>query len=370
MLRLIAAELRFRRGRALALLAGIAVATASFTVLTGASQSSKLEVRGQVARHFRTAYDVLVRPRGAPSALERQRGPRPAELPRRDLRRDHDDQLEDDPPRARRPDRRAAGDLRLRHADRADHAAGRRSTSSPGKRALFRLRSILDRRRRRASACATPTPTSTSRPARSRRRRRATAGTPKQTRAIRGLHARRASPADLPVALFGGLRLLARRATLALVLVGRRHRSAAATTAPSATRPRRSARAIQYPFPLLVAGIDPKAEAALDGADRAVVSGRWFKGDEDAQLLGKEYTKARVMPILAASTTPTQLARRLRDRPAPARRGRRLRAAPRTTPPAPTASCAPPPARPSHAARSPRPTPTTCSCARCARCST
>src|SRR3954451_5357546 len=74
MLRLIAAELRFRRGRALALLAGIAVATASFTVLTGASQPSKLEVRGQVARHFRTAYDVLVRPRGAPSALERRRG--------------------------------------------------------------------------------------------------------------------------------------------------------------------------------------------------------------------------------------------------------------------------------------------------------
>ena len=61
MLRLIAAELRHRRGRALALLAGIAVATASFTVLTGASESSRLEVRGDVAHHFRTAYDVLVR---------------------------------------------------------------------------------------------------------------------------------------------------------------------------------------------------------------------------------------------------------------------------------------------------------------------
>jgi putative ABC transport system permease protein len=74
MLRLIAAELRHRRGRALALLAGIAVATASFTVLTGASESSRLEVRGDVAQHFRTAYDVLVRPRGSMSTLERSEG--------------------------------------------------------------------------------------------------------------------------------------------------------------------------------------------------------------------------------------------------------------------------------------------------------
>src|ERR1700712_480154 len=74
MLRLTAAELRHRRGRALALLAGIAVATASFTVLTGASESSRLEVRGNVAQHFRTAYDVLVRPAGTITPLERTDG--------------------------------------------------------------------------------------------------------------------------------------------------------------------------------------------------------------------------------------------------------------------------------------------------------
>ena len=74
MFRLVAAELRHRRGRALALLAGIAVATAAFTVLTGASDSSRLEVRGAVAQHFRGTYDLLVRPPKTVSALERRAG--------------------------------------------------------------------------------------------------------------------------------------------------------------------------------------------------------------------------------------------------------------------------------------------------------
>jgi hypothetical protein len=71
---LILAELRHRRGRAAALLAGLFVATLSFTVLTGTSETQRLEVRGTVARSFRSAYDILVRPRGSRTPLERRAG--------------------------------------------------------------------------------------------------------------------------------------------------------------------------------------------------------------------------------------------------------------------------------------------------------
>ena len=55
-------------------MAGVALATAAFTVLTGASRTSRLEVRGEVSQQFRTAYDVLVRPPGARLPLERDAG--------------------------------------------------------------------------------------------------------------------------------------------------------------------------------------------------------------------------------------------------------------------------------------------------------
>jgi hypothetical protein len=74
MLRVVLGELRHRRGRTLALLAGILVATTSFTVLTGASHTQRLVARGTVARNFRGDYDVLVRPRGSRTALERRTG--------------------------------------------------------------------------------------------------------------------------------------------------------------------------------------------------------------------------------------------------------------------------------------------------------
>lgn len=72
MWRLIWAQLSRRPGRTAALLAGVAVATASFSVLTGASQTGRLQVRGEVERHFRTSYDILVRPRGSRTAEERR----------------------------------------------------------------------------------------------------------------------------------------------------------------------------------------------------------------------------------------------------------------------------------------------------------
>jgi putative ABC transport system permease protein len=72
--RLVAAELRSRRDRALALGSGILVASVSFSLLTAAVSTSQLAVRGTVARSFRPAYDILVRPASAVSSVERRDG--------------------------------------------------------------------------------------------------------------------------------------------------------------------------------------------------------------------------------------------------------------------------------------------------------
>ena len=74
MRRVVLGQLLHRRSRTLALLAGILVATTSFTVLTATSRTQRLDVRGTVARSFRGDYDVLVRPRGSRSPYERRTG--------------------------------------------------------------------------------------------------------------------------------------------------------------------------------------------------------------------------------------------------------------------------------------------------------
>ncbi|GIJ80126.1 FtsX-like permease family protein [Micromonospora phaseoli] len=70
MFRFIWAELRGRAGRSVALLVGVLVATTGFVVLTGATTTSRLEVTGAVERNTRAAYDILIRPPGARTALE------------------------------------------------------------------------------------------------------------------------------------------------------------------------------------------------------------------------------------------------------------------------------------------------------------
>ena len=68
--RLAWSQLRFRGTRALALLAGMMLAASAFTVLTAASRTAQLRTVGTVAAHFRPAFDILVRPRGSRTALE------------------------------------------------------------------------------------------------------------------------------------------------------------------------------------------------------------------------------------------------------------------------------------------------------------
>ena len=72
--RLVAREARSRRDRALALGSGILVASVSFSLLTAAVSTSQLAIRGTVARSFRPAYDILVRPESAVSSVERRDG--------------------------------------------------------------------------------------------------------------------------------------------------------------------------------------------------------------------------------------------------------------------------------------------------------
>jgi hypothetical protein len=72
--RLAWSQLRFRTARLIALLAGMLLATTAFTVLTGASRTAQLRTVGTVTAHFKPAYDILVRPKGSRTALETQTG--------------------------------------------------------------------------------------------------------------------------------------------------------------------------------------------------------------------------------------------------------------------------------------------------------
>ena len=68
--RLAWSQVRFRLARTLALVAGVLVAATAFTVLTAASHTAQARTVGKVSANFSPAYDILVRPKGARSAVE------------------------------------------------------------------------------------------------------------------------------------------------------------------------------------------------------------------------------------------------------------------------------------------------------------
>ena len=74
MSRLAWSQLRFRATRSLALLVGMLVAVTAFCVLTATARTSQLRTVGTVSAHFRAAYDILVRPKGARTQLESRSG--------------------------------------------------------------------------------------------------------------------------------------------------------------------------------------------------------------------------------------------------------------------------------------------------------
>ena len=72
MRRLVWSQFRHRPGRSASLGLAILVAAVSFTLLTASASTSALKVRGTLKSSFRPAYDILVRPPGAETALERR----------------------------------------------------------------------------------------------------------------------------------------------------------------------------------------------------------------------------------------------------------------------------------------------------------
>jgi putative ABC transport system permease protein len=73
MRRFVWSQFRFRRGRTAALAVAILVASVSFTLLTASTKTSSLRVHGTLTSSFRPAYDILVRPPGTSTELERSR---------------------------------------------------------------------------------------------------------------------------------------------------------------------------------------------------------------------------------------------------------------------------------------------------------
>jgi putative ABC transport system permease protein len=73
-LRFIWGQLRGRPRRTLAMLAGVLVATTGFTVLSAGAVVQRLRVEGAVQENYRPAYDILVRPKGSQTTLEKERG--------------------------------------------------------------------------------------------------------------------------------------------------------------------------------------------------------------------------------------------------------------------------------------------------------
>ena len=72
--RLAWSQVRFRPARTLALIIGVLVAATAFTVLTAASRTAQLRTTGAVSANFQPAYDILVRPKGARTAQENRTG--------------------------------------------------------------------------------------------------------------------------------------------------------------------------------------------------------------------------------------------------------------------------------------------------------
>ncbi len=72
--RYVVAQLRGRGARTAALLAGIVLACASLGVLVSTARTQNLEVRGTLGRSFRSSVDILVRPAGSETRLERSDG--------------------------------------------------------------------------------------------------------------------------------------------------------------------------------------------------------------------------------------------------------------------------------------------------------
>jgi putative ABC transport system permease protein len=72
--RLAWSQARFHPARTLALVLGVLIAATAFTVLTAASRTAQLRTIGAVSANYSPAYDILVRPAGARTSVEARTG--------------------------------------------------------------------------------------------------------------------------------------------------------------------------------------------------------------------------------------------------------------------------------------------------------
>ncbi|HEV7752238.1 MAG TPA: ABC transporter permease [Baekduia sp.] len=318
MLRLIVSELAHRRGRALAMLAGIAVATASFTVLTGASDSSRLEVRGNVTRHFRTAYDVLVRPRGSTQPLERRDG-----LVQQNFLSGIFGGITMGQYRAvgRTPGVDVAAPLAVfGYVMPTAYVPVRLGDAlRSGTRTAFSVRT------RWSAAHGTVVVRDPDSYVYVTRRPLAPFPPHDSSQSVKAL-------AFEDLGSGGGVQMcpIASSAASAFSLGARSWLSCWSTRNgrqglgrygdPASVVANLGAQ-VAFPFPLLIAGIDPDAEARLSGADRAVVSGRYLRSDEGVRTVPSSGIASGVVPVLAASSSAVDLTARAEVRRLPARAG-------------------------------------------------
>jgi putative ABC transport system permease protein len=73
-LTIVGAHLRHQLGRSLATGAGVLCAVVAFVILTGSVQTAQLATTATVNANFRSSYDILVRPHGSQTALETSSG--------------------------------------------------------------------------------------------------------------------------------------------------------------------------------------------------------------------------------------------------------------------------------------------------------
>ncbi|MHB1242308.1 MAG: ABC transporter permease [Gaiellaceae bacterium] len=74
MLRFVWGQLVNRPSRPAVLALTVLVAAASFVLLTATGQTTEARVQGSVESNYRTAYDILVRPKGSITPIEREQG--------------------------------------------------------------------------------------------------------------------------------------------------------------------------------------------------------------------------------------------------------------------------------------------------------
>ena len=278
-------RLRHQAGRTIALMIGILVATASFVVLTGAARTTQLRTVGTVGRNYRSAYDILVRPKGSTTELERKKGlVRPNYLSGIfggiSMRQYHEI--------ARLPGVEVAAPIAMIGyiVPRVTVTLTIPSSLGSSPRALYRVDNtwVYDRglsRARDASGFAYVT--------------KGTLSTPLQigpngittTENVGGRH--------VPVCEYAGTQKGSGPFAVSVRTFVGCYSPATGGNSPAVVT--------QWSFPLLLAAIDPSAEARLVGLSKAMVSGRYLRAGDKLTPVDEGGVPGESLPVLSPVTS-------------------------------------------------------------------